>query len=272
MNIRKTIPILALLLALVLLASVPMIVTFVVMRRKKMMSVSRAVKQRTAGINAEIESSISGIRVAKAFGNEDMEITRFDAANVQFRQAAGGFYKAMAQFHSAMEFLLCSLNVIVIGVGGYFVMQGDMDYRDLLTFTLYISSFVSPMRKLSGFSEMFANGFAGLNRFVTIMRTEPTMIIGALSSMFVDLYRVKLAESEGLRPESVSEAFGYGKSSFKLKRAAQTGRRMSQDSVKAALLILRDTDLAIKTSRGDSRIIIERAVILLMRAVAEAGL
>lgn len=104
------------------------------------------------------------------------------------------------------------------------------------------------------------------------MRTEPTMIIGALSSMFVDLYRVKLAESEGLRPESVSEAFGYGKSSFKLKRAAQTGRRMSQDSVKAALLILRDTDLAIKTSRGDSRIIIERAVILLMRAVAEAGL
>jgi len=50
-----------------------------------------------------------------------------------------------------------------------------MDYRDLLTFTLYISSFVGPMRKLSGFSEMFANGFAGLNRFVDIMRTEPTI-------------------------------------------------------------------------------------------------
>ena len=54
-------------------------------------------------------------------------------------------------------------------------MKGDMDYRDLLTFTLYIASFVSPMRKLSGFSELFANGFAGLNRFVTIMRTEPTI-------------------------------------------------------------------------------------------------
>ena len=81
----------------------------------------------------------------------------------------------MGRFHSSVEFFLCSLNVIIIGIGGYFVMEGEMDYRDLLTFTLYISSFVSPMRKLSGFSEMFANGFAGLNRFVSIMRTEPTV-------------------------------------------------------------------------------------------------
>jgi len=65
--------------------------------------------------------------------------------------------------------------VIIIGSGGFFVMEGEMDHRDLLTFTLYISSFVGPMRKLSGFSEMFANGFAGLNRFVSIMRTEPTI-------------------------------------------------------------------------------------------------
>ncbi len=104
------------------------------------------------------------------------------------------------------------------------------------------------------------------------MRTEPTLIVGALSSIFVDLYRVKLAEGEGLRPEAISDAFGYGKASFKLRRAAQTGRRMSQDSVKSALEILRETDLALKTSRGDAQIVIERAVILLMRAVAEAKL
>ena len=81
----------------------------------------------------------------------------------------------MGRFHSCTEFFLCSLNVIIIGVGGWFVMNDQMDYRDLLTFTLYISSFVGPMRKLSGFSELFANGFAGLNRFVSIMRTEPTL-------------------------------------------------------------------------------------------------
>ncbi len=104
------------------------------------------------------------------------------------------------------------------------------------------------------------------------MRTDPLLIIGALSSIFVDIYRVKLAESEGLRPESIADAFGYGKSSFKLKRAAQTGRRMSQSSVMNALEILRDTDLSLKTSRGDARIVIERAVILLIRAVAEVKL
>ena len=78
-------------------------------------------------------------------------------------------------FHSSIEFFLCSLNVIIVGFGGYYVMKGEMDYRDLITFNLYIASFVSPMRKLSGFSEMFANGFAGLNRFVDVMRREPTV-------------------------------------------------------------------------------------------------
>lgn len=81
----------------------------------------------------------------------------------------------MGMFHSSVEFFLCSLNVIIIGFGGYYVMQGEMDYRDLLTFSLYISSFISPMRKLANFSETFANGFAGLNRFVEVMRTEPTV-------------------------------------------------------------------------------------------------
>ena len=76
---------------------------------------------------------------------------------------------------SATEFFLCSLNVLVIGVGGYYIMKDQMDYRDLVTFTLYISSFVTPMRKLSSFSELFANGFAGLNRFVAVMRMEPTI-------------------------------------------------------------------------------------------------
>ncbi len=104
-----------------------------------------------------------------------MENARFGDANEIYKTSKREFHKAMGRFHSSVEFFLCSLNVVIIGVGGYFVMCGDMDYRDLLTFTLYISSFVGPMRKLSGFSEMFANGFAGLNRFVAIMRTEPTL-------------------------------------------------------------------------------------------------
>ena len=162
-------------LALVVGLMIPLFLVVIMFLRKRMGTASAARKAKTAHINTEIETSLSGMRTAKAFGNEDMEITRFDAANVQFRQAAGGFYKAMAQFHSAMEFLLCSLNVVVIGIGGYMIMQGQMDYRDLVTFTLYITAFISPMRKLSGFSEQFATAMAGLKRFTALMNTEPSI-------------------------------------------------------------------------------------------------
>ena len=162
-------------LALIVGLMIPLFAVLVMTMRRKMRNASRKVKEKTAHINEEIESSLSGVRTAKAFANEGVENARFNAANGIFRDSKREFHKAMGRFHSCMEFFLCSLNVVVIGVGGYFIMQNKMDYRDLITFTLYIASFVSPMRKLSNFSELFANGFAGLNRFVAIMRTEPTI-------------------------------------------------------------------------------------------------
>ena len=162
-------------LAVVVALMIPVFLAVVMTMRRRMGRASRAAKEKTGHINQEIESSLSGFRTAKAFANEKAENKRFFNANELFRGAKRDFYKAMGMFHSSVEFFLCSLNVVVIGVGGYFVMKEQMDYVDLLTFCLYISSFVGPMRKLSGFSEMFANGFAGLSRFVEIMRTEPTV-------------------------------------------------------------------------------------------------
>ncbi len=162
-------------LTLVLILTIPVFILVIMSMRRSMGKTSRAVKEKTAHINAEIESSLSGIRTAKAFANEDVEANRFDAANDQFKTSKRVFHKAMGRFHSAMECFLSGLNVIVIIVGGYIIMKDGMDYLDLLTFTLYIASFVNPMRKIASFSEMFANGFAGLNRFVDIMRTEPTV-------------------------------------------------------------------------------------------------
>ena len=162
-------------LAVVVALMIPVFLIVVMSMRRSMGRASRATKEKTAHINQEIESSLSGFRTAKAFANEATENARFTAANEKYKTSKREFHKAMGRFHSSVEFFLCSLNVVIIGIGGYYVMQGEMDYRDLLTFCLYISSFVSPMRKLSGFSEMFANGFAGLHRFVTIMGTEPTI-------------------------------------------------------------------------------------------------
>ena len=162
-------------LALIVAITIPIFLVIVMSLRRSMSRASKAVKQKTGHINQEIESSLSGIRTAKAFANESVENARFTAANQIYKTSKRQFHKAMGRFASTIEFFLCSLNVVVIGFGGYFVMKGMMDYRDLLTFTLYITTFVAPMRKLSGFSELFANGFAGLNRFVEIMGTEPTL-------------------------------------------------------------------------------------------------
>ena len=162
-------------LALVVGLMIPIFMAVVMVMRRSMGKASAEVKKKTGHINTEIESGLSGIRTAKAFANESVETARFDRANDQFKVSKREFHKAMGRFHSAMEFLLCSLNVVVIGVGGFCIMKGTMDYKDLITFTLYITSFVNPMRKLANFSEMFANGFAGLNRFVHLMGTEPTL-------------------------------------------------------------------------------------------------
>ena len=162
-------------LAVVVALTIPVFLVVVMAMRKRMRNASAAAKEKTGHINQEIESSLSGVRTAKAFANEDAESRRFNAANELYKTSKREFHKAMGMFHSSIEFFLCSLNVIIIGFGGYYVMQGEMDYRDLITFNLYIASFVSPMRKLSSFSELFANGFAGLNRFVDVMRTEPAI-------------------------------------------------------------------------------------------------
>ena len=162
-------------LALVVAALIPIFLVVVFSMRGRMGRASVQVKQKVGHINTEIESSLSGIRTAKAFGNEVVERERFGAANEQFKTSKREFHKAMGMFNSSMEFFLTSMNVVVIAIGGYMIMKNKLDYRDLVTFSLYIATFVSPLRKLSSFSELLANGFAGLNRFVEIMRTEPTV-------------------------------------------------------------------------------------------------
>ncbi len=162
-------------LAIVVALTIPLFLFVIMTMRRSMARASRESKKKTGHINTEIESSLSGIRTAKAFANEDVENARFRAANELFKTAKREFHKAMGRFHCTMELFLSSLNVIVIGFGGWLIMEGELEYVDLLTFSLYIATFVNPMRKLASFSEMFANGFAGLNRFVDIMRTEPTL-------------------------------------------------------------------------------------------------
>ena len=162
-------------LALVLLVLLPVLMWTAMRRRRQMSDASRAAKQKTGTINAAIESGLSGVRTTKAFANEAEQQQRFDEANEVFKTAKRGFHKEMGRFNAVMEFFTGILPVVVIAVGGWLIMGERMDYVDLITFSLYVTAFVSPIRKLANFAEMFSNGFAGLHRFVELMRTEPTI-------------------------------------------------------------------------------------------------
>ena len=126
-------------------------------------------------IQWRIESGISGIRTAKAFANEAEELEKFNVSNDVYKTSKKEFHKAMGRFNGVMEFFLSILSVAVIAAGGVLIMRGELNTVDLITFSLYITTFVNPVRKLANFSELLANGTAGFSRFLELMRTEPAM-------------------------------------------------------------------------------------------------
>ena len=162
-------------MALIVMAIIPVFLVVLMLLRGGMSRASVAAKQKTGAINAEIESGLSGIRTVKAFGNETIQQQRFDCANETFKTAKRGFHKEMGRFNSTMELFVTLLNVAVITGGGWLMMGDRMDYVDLITFSLYITTFITPVRKLANFAEMFSNGFAGLHRFIELMGTDPTI-------------------------------------------------------------------------------------------------
>ncbi len=162
-------------LALVIALMIPLFLLVVVFCRRSMAKASIKVKQTTAVINADIESGLSGIKTAKAFANESGELEKFNRSNDVFKTSKKQYYIAMGRFNACMEFFMCILSVVVIAVGGMLIMADRLNTVDLITFSLYVSTFVNPVRKLTNFSELFANGTAGLHRFVELMRTESTL-------------------------------------------------------------------------------------------------
>ena len=160
-------------LTLVLMIMLPICVVFGMRQRANMQAANREVKKRTGEINAAIESGISGIRTSKAFANEEAEDEKFDVANEAFKASKVSFYRAMGLFNAGVEGTVGLMQVVVISVGGFLIMREKMNYIDLVTFTLYVSTFTAPIRKLMQFMEIYTQGMSGFDRFVELMRTEP---------------------------------------------------------------------------------------------------
>ena len=126
-------------------------------------------REGIAKINASVESSVTGIRVTKAFNNSQKELEKFNVYNEEFKKARGGVFKYMAQFMSTTQFVTDAFNVIVIVAGGLFLISGEIDAPDFATFLTSLTLFLTPISTLIRFMEQLQDGVAGFQRFIEIM-------------------------------------------------------------------------------------------------------
>ena len=160
-------------LTLIIFAFIPFIIWFAIAQRKNMIKAFRGQKKAIGNVNSRLESSISGIRVAKSFTNEDYELDKFLEGNDDFKQVKEQSYTYVAVFTTGIQFCTTFLKVLVILAGGYFFYQGKIDIGDLFAYVLYVSFFLQPIIKLSQFMEQYQDGMAGFERFIEIMEMEP---------------------------------------------------------------------------------------------------
>lgn len=160
-------------LTLIVFACVPFLILITMLLRKKMRSAFMRSRQSIGEINAALESSITGIRVTKAFNNSEIESGKFEEGNKKFVHARTDAYKAMGQFHSGTSFINDIFNVVVLIAGGFFLSKGFIQVGDYTAFTISVGLFIGPVMTLIGFMEQYQNGVTGFQRFLEIMDAEP---------------------------------------------------------------------------------------------------
>ena len=160
-------------LTLIIFACVPFLILIAAGLRKRMRNAFMESRVSTAQINASLESSISGIRVTKAFTNAEKEEEKFEEGNKMFVSARRKAYRAMGQFHSMTSFITDIFNVIILIAGGLFLYDGQIQLGDYSAFVVSVNLFISPVMTLINFMEQYQTGVTGFERFVEIMDEKP---------------------------------------------------------------------------------------------------
>lgn len=151
----------------------PIIILYAIKMRSRLASDFKEVKRKIADVNAQVENSISGIRVVHSFTNESYEIEKFETGNNLFRISRENAYKTMAQLMTGIRTMLNLLNLSVLLFGGWLVYRNQITVGDLLAFLLYIGLFLQPVRRLMSFTQQFEQGMAGFGRFCEVMDVRP---------------------------------------------------------------------------------------------------
>ena len=160
-------------LTLIIFACVPILIFVSFKLRRAMKEAFNERRVSNATINAAVESSITGIRVTKAYTNAKAEIKKFQKGDSQFVNASKSAYSAMARFHSSTTFVTDIFNVFILIAGGLFLYSGRISFGDYSTFIVSVNLFIGPVNTLIGFMEQFQNGVSGFKRFVEIMDEQP---------------------------------------------------------------------------------------------------
>ena len=160
-------------LTLIVFSCVPILVAVTMHYRKEMRKAFDDRRKSNATINAAVESSVTGIRVTKAYTNADREVEKFERGDREFVNASRAAYHAMAKFSSSTAFITDVFNVIILIAGGLFLYSGRITFGDYSTFIVSVNLFINPVNTLINFMEQYQNGVSGFKRFQEIMDVEP---------------------------------------------------------------------------------------------------
>ncbi|MBR3844249.1 MAG: ABC transporter ATP-binding protein [Clostridia bacterium] len=160
-------------LTLIIFTCVPILVVVAAHYRKAMKSAFKERRQSNATINAAVESSVTGIRVTKAYTNTPTEIEKFKKGDKDFVNSSKDAYSAMAKYHSSSTFITDIFNVFILIAGGLFLYAGRINFGEYSTFIVSINLFINPITTLIGFMEQYQNGVSGFKRFLEIMEEQP---------------------------------------------------------------------------------------------------
>ena len=162
-------------LTLIIFACLPPMIVYAFHFNRKMNIALRAARDRIGDVNARVEDSLGGIRVSKSFTNADFENKRFSVENQRFLKSRGEGYKSEAWLSGGIIAFTQIFTIIVIGIGGAFITDGEMGIADLVTFLLYVGLLVEPIRTALNFLRLYQMGITGFDRVVEILEIEPAI-------------------------------------------------------------------------------------------------
>lgn len=168
-------------LALIIFAFIPLLVAFASQKRRKLATTSKRTREEIGEVNADLQNSIAGVRVAKAFVTAARELSRFQSGNKSYENARSDQYRAMAEFFSGTGLILDILLLVTLTAGGAFAYYGRIDAGEFAAFLLFAGLFTEPIKKLINFIEQLQTGMTGFVRIQELMAAKPEQDAGEIA-------------------------------------------------------------------------------------------